>query len=859
MSTSRQLFSLLLLFGITLVTQGQAPQLFSYQAVVRDASENLVVATAVGVRLSILQGSASGTAVYVETHTPVTNANGLFSVAVGEGIVESGSMADIDWSAGPYHLRSEVDPEGGTTYTITGTSQLLSVPYALYAASSGTPGPAGLSAHEIWLSLGNLGSEADFLASLVGPPGPQGDGLPDGTATNQLLYWNGTEWATLAPGSNGQVLTVCNDVLVWTVNGLCPDAIGSLDCGSAVNIGAILSGLPAQAVSSVVPYSGGNGEPFPGQVVNSTGVTGLTATLLPDTLASGSGTLTYVITGTPASTGIASFELNVGGQSCSLERLVGSGGGSVTDADGNQYATVVIGPLEWTTTDLRATSYANGDPIPFIPGSCFNCPPPPDWGGLTTGARGSNLGVDLYNWYAVTDPRNVCPSGWRAPTDQDWQTLEASQGMLPGDLSSQGWRGDAQNVGGRMRTPGSQFWQSPNAGATNESNFSGRQGTYRFTDGEYYGFLSNFGHWWSASELDQDNGWERSLSGFFQGVQRSGQFKAVGYPVRCVRDAGAVLALDCATAVHTGGLLSGLPANGVSSSVSYSGGNGEPHNGQTVSSTGVTGLTATVAPGFFASTGQLVYTITGVPSGPGVASFALSIGGQSCTLQRSVADGEDLNPDLTYGSVTDVDGNTYPTVLIGTQEWMAQNLRTTRYSNGDVIPEETDDAAWTGLTAGAWSHFGNQSTNGITYGKIYNGFVISDPRNVCPGGWHVPSEAEWQALETGLGMPAGQLEALGPRGGAQNVGGKLKSTGTQLWVNLNDGATNESGFSAVPGGFRSDFNGSFANLGYVGFWWSSTEAAPGSYWRRDLSGSGQNVIRYATSAVSGLSVRCVRD
>lgn len=136
-----KLFIALLLTGFTALAQ--APQKFNYQAVVRNGSNALVANTAIGMRISILQGSASGSAVYVETQTPTTNLNGLATVSIGSGAIVSGSMVAIDWSAGPYFIKTETDPTGGTTYTITGTSQMVSSPYALYAAKSGSSAAAG--------------------------------------------------------------------------------------------------------------------------------------------------------------------------------------------------------------------------------------------------------------------------------------------------------------------------------------------------------------------------------------------------------------------------------------------------------------------------------------------------------------------------------------------------------------------------------------------------------------------------------------------------------------------------------------------------------------------------------------------
>ena len=132
----RKLFAILAAVLLTATLWAQSPEKMSYQAVIRDASDNLITDTPIGMQISILQGSASGTAVYVETQEPSTNANGLVSIEIGTGTVESGDFTTIDWANGPYFIKTETDPTGGTSYTITGTSQLLSVPYALHAKTA---------------------------------------------------------------------------------------------------------------------------------------------------------------------------------------------------------------------------------------------------------------------------------------------------------------------------------------------------------------------------------------------------------------------------------------------------------------------------------------------------------------------------------------------------------------------------------------------------------------------------------------------------------------------------------------------------------------------------------------------------
>jgi uncharacterized protein (TIGR02145 family) len=213
-----------------------------------------------------------------------------------------------------------------------------------------------------------------------------------------------------------------------------------------------------------------------------------------------------------------------------------------------------------------------------------------------------------------------------------------------------------------------------------------------------------------------------------------------------------------------------------------------------------------------------------------------------------------LNPNLDYGSVTDQDGNNYATIVINNQEWMAENLRTTVYSNGDPIPNVTGSSQWTDLTTGAWTYYNNDSQYDIPYGKLYNWYAVEDPRNVCPTGWHVPSDAEWSALINYL-VPW----ADGGSNTSNTAGRELKSTGTQYWISPNNGATNESGFSGLPGGKRID-GGSFYDVGGYGYWWSSTEIYPYyNAWYRFLGHGVHSVQRFNNHKNYGFSVRCLRD
>jgi uncharacterized protein (TIGR02145 family) len=222
-----------------------------------------------------------------------------------------------------------------------------------------------------------------------------------------------------------------------------------------------------------------------------------------------------------------------------------------------------------------------------------------------------------------------------------------------------------------------------------------------------------------------------------------------------------------------------------------------------------------------------------------------------------------FNPYKLYGTMTDQDSNVYKTITIGTQTWMAENLRSTKYRNGETIPNITDNVAWVFLTTGAYCSYANTANKDeiATYGRLYNWYAIADSRNIAPIGWHVPSDAEWTTLTTYLDGPYGPS-------------GKMKETGTTHWSAPSDWeiwdafATNDSGFTALPSGFRYFSDGTFHNLGFTSFWWSSTAFDANNPYNLSLTYNAYNLslsynsgflFRNYVPVQGGFAVRLLKD
>lgn len=207
-----------------------------------------------------------------------------------------------------------------------------------------------------------------------------------------------------------------------------------------------------------------------------------------------------------------------------------------------------------------------------------------------------------------------------------------------------------------------------------------------------------------------------------------------------------------------------------------------------------------------------------------------------------------FNSNVTYGSMTDQDGNVYKTISINGQTWMAENLRTTKYRNGDLIPQLKDNSGWSSASEGAFCNYGNtENIDTIaTYGRLYNWYAVSDSRNLAPEGWHVATNSDWLLLSLLLG-------------GDDIAGSKLKEIGVFHWYGPNEDATNESGLTILPTGLRDPSTGTFGMFGYKGLYWSGTQADDSYAWAIQLLGVTSTCNRVPNHMNYGYAIRCVKN
>ncbi|HOW26570.1 MAG TPA: FISUMP domain-containing protein [Bacteroidales bacterium] len=504
---------------------------------------------------------------------------------------------------------------------------------------------------------------------------------------------------------------------------------------------------------------------------------------------------------------------------------------------GQTYTTVQIGDQCWFRENLNVGAMIFSD-YPgryqqtdngIIEKYCYNNDP-----------AQCELYAGLYEWpeamqYVTTEgAQGICPVEWHIPTDNEWKVLEGTlDSQFPiGDpeWDYTGWRG--QDAGGSLKEIGTINWTPPNSGANNESGFTGLPGGYRDGYGYYFMGLGNFGQFWSSSECSAGYTWSRELYYEYPTVHRLDYDKANGFSIRCLKGCWPE-----PTQAHAG--PDQLNIAGTSTTLA---GN-TPIEGD--------GLWAIVS-----GTGATIVS----PSNPtsqfqGVADQEYVLSWTVSTICGSSSDMVTISfaSDGTFecgDMLMDVrDGQSYETVQIGYQCWMAQNLNIGTMVSGTI--EQSNNGTMEKYC------YNNDEGNCNTYGGLYSWdeamqySTTEGVQGICPADWHLPTDEQWSVLNDFLG-------------GSTVAGGKMKSTGntgngTGLWYPPNTGATNESGFTGLPGGYREAISGTFKTLTQRGYFWSSTTytAIPIYSWNYRLHYINAELYRSYAGKEDGRSVRCI--
>jgi len=488
------LFAILMLSVMTLFAQ--APKKFSYQAVVRNASNQLVTNTLVGIRISILQNSATGSVVYSETQMLSTNANGLVTLNIGEGTVVFGNLNNINWGAGTFFLKSEIDPNGGSNYSVTSTQQLLSVPYALYANEAGNSFSGDYNdltnRPTIPQTVGELANDANYITLEQVPAQVNAD-------------WNATTGA--AEILNKPVIpSIPTDVSAFTN-----------DAGyiTADQLNALLNAMNGRLDSLQMLLTSQDEE-----------IASLSNAV--DSLGAFADSLSNIV------------------DECGCLSAFHCGTSTISDFDGNAYSTVKLGGQCWTAENLRTTHYSNGDPIDL--GTSTSATIPYRYNPASDSANVGTYGY-LYNWVAVMNGaasseanpsgvQGICPTGWHVPSNAEWTELEtfvSSQDQyvcyyqnLPNIgkalASTTGWNNSTSTACGVGTT------QSTN----NATGFNARPaGNYYASGGNGFGYYANF---WTTTNVTNSEAHSYNLSYTSPSLNHSNSNVTSGFSVRCIRN-----------------------------------------------------------------------------------------------------------------------------------------------------------------------------------------------------------------------------------------------------------------------------------------------------------------------------------
>ncbi len=769
------LFSILL--GIT--AYAQTPQSFNYQAVLRDASGNILVNQDVSIGIAILQGSVSGTEVFSEIQNTTTNNFGLTNLKIGS--VNTTGFQTIDWADGPYFIQISVDGN------IMGTSQLLSVPYALHAGSVDNDKVDDADAdstnelQDITLSGSQLsisrGSTVDLSSAI---------GLSDTSATNELqdISLSGTQLSISlgstvdlsvlqdGTGSDNQTLTLYNNKYLQISNGntLTLPFISNEQDGDKTNE---IQTISRTGLTVTLDKNGGT---FQDSVLTEADV---------DNMVNDNGFQLAADDGDTDDTN-------------ELQTISRSGLTVTLDKNGGTFQDSVL-----TETDVDNMVSDNGFQLDTDDGDTD------DTNEIQTISR---------TGLTVTLDKNGGTFQDSVLTETDVDNMVSDNGF---QLAVDDGDTDDTNEIQTISRTGLTVTLDKNGGTFQDSVL---------TETDVDNMVSDNGYQLTADDGDTDDTNE----------------------IQTISRTGLTVTLD-----KNGGTFqdSVLTETDVDNMVSDNGYQLTADDGDTDDTNELQVLSI--------SNDTIFLNNGGFAKLPSVSQL-LSINNSANSQIKNVTNPTEnqdavtkIYADSLYNNlinqlykqkilkVIDNDGNEYEHIQIGNQLWFTENLRTSTYNDGTLIPKVTGTSEWTSLTSGAFCWYNNDSTNNeAIYGKFYNWYAVNTGK-LCPENWRVPTDSDWAELGAFLG-------------GNSGAGGKLKETGTTYWYSPNTGATNETGFSARGAGYRWSDGTFFQKKGYA-VWWSTSIRDNNYSWMRAVFYDENQLYRDYLPKSAGFSIRCVRN
>ena len=946
---------------IAVVTFAQAPQGFNYQATVRNSAGVLIVNQNVNFKFNIMLNSQTSVPIYSENHFAPTDDLGQVNLAIGQGTATVGTFSSINWANGSYYLGIEINT--GSGYVAMGTTQLLSVPYALYANSSGNSNfnfPNGTNIGDtlnwIWngsawvptssVSNAQLPVISTIVATNTLTPSPSSGGTitSDGgySITSKGVCWSASPNPTISNNStnNGtgasNFTSILSNLLPSTTYYYRAYATISIGTGYGITYTFTTASNPQlttsviSSVTSSTASSGGTISSDGGATITAKGVCWSTSpnptVALTTKTNNGTGTATFTSSITsllPLTTYyVKAYATNSFGTAYGQEEVfttlstlptltttvasvitstTASSGGTISSDGG---ATITARGIVWsiatnptTTTNQGLTSDGNGigtftsSIIQLTPGTIYY-----------VRAYATNSGGTAYGNQITFSALPILPN-ISTTTISSVTSSTASSG---GTISSSG--------GATITAKGVCWSTSPNPTIALTTKTNNGTGTATFTS-SITGLLPITTYYvkaYATNSAGTAYGQEEVFTTL--ATLPTLTTTAVSAITSVTASSGGAISNDGGATITARGIVwstatnpttttnQGITSNGTgigtfTSSISqltpgtlyyvraYATNSGGTAYGNqitfsalpilpNISTTTISAITRNTASsgGTISTDGGATITAKGVcwstspnptialttktNDGTGTATFTSSITGLLPTTTYYVRAYATNSVGTSYGNEINFISATLLT--IGTQIWSPDNSDVTSYRDGTPIPQ-VSSSAWGSLQTGAWCYYNIDPVIGATYGKLYNWYAImgiydtaslTNPslrKQFAPVGWHIPTDTEWTTLTTFLG-------------GVSIAGGSLKETGVLHWLSPNPGATNTSGFTALPGGFRSSQNQNpFYSIYEDGLWWTSSEIDTPSAWARQVRTYGADIYRIGQVKTSGFSVRLIKD